>query len=43
MARLFVDTDKFADGEGPPIVEAFHSALKDLVRRTDLPKENSTS
>lgn len=33
MARLFVDTDKFADGEGPPIVEAFHSALKDLVRR----------
>ncbi|MGQ0699102.1 MAG: PEP-utilizing enzyme [Panacagrimonas sp.] len=32
MARLFVDTDKYADGEGPPIVEAFHSALKDLVR-----------
>lgn len=33
MARLFVDTDKYADSEGPPIVEAFHSALKDLVRR----------
>lgn len=33
MAKLFVDTDKYADGEGPPIVEAFHSALKDLVRR----------
>jgi phosphohistidine swiveling domain-containing protein len=33
MARLFVDTDKYADGEGPPIVDAFHSALKDLVRR----------
>lgn len=33
MARLFVDTDKYSDGEGPPIVEAFHSALKDLVRR----------
>lgn len=33
MARLFVDTDKFSDGEGPPIVEAFHSAMKDLVRR----------
>ena len=33
MARLFVDTDKFADSEGPPIVDAFHSALKDLVRR----------
>ena len=33
MARLFVDTDKYADGEGPPIVDALHSALKDLVRR----------
>ena len=33
MARLFVDTDKYSDGEGPPIVDAFHSALKDLVRR----------
>lgn len=33
MARLFVDTDKYADNEGPPLVEAFHSALKDLVRR----------
>lgn len=33
MARLFVDTDKFSDGEGPPIVDAYHSALKDLVRR----------
>lgn len=33
MAKLFVDTDKYADGEGPPVVEAFHSALKDLVRR----------
>ena len=33
MARLFVDTDKFSDGEGPPIVDAFHSAMKDLARR----------
>jgi hypothetical protein len=33
MAKLFADTDKYADGEGPPVVEAFHSALKDLVRR----------
>ena len=33
MARLFVDTDKYADGEGPPVVEAFHSAIKDLVRK----------
>jgi phosphohistidine swiveling domain-containing protein len=34
MARLFVDTDKYAQGEGdPPIVEAFNSAMKDLVRK----------
>ena len=33
MAKLFVDQDKYADGEGAPIVAAFHSALKDLVRR----------
>lgn len=33
MAQLFSDTDKYADGEGPPVVEAFHTALKDLVRR----------
>jgi phosphohistidine swiveling domain-containing protein len=33
LAKLYVDTDKFADGEGPPVVEAFNTALKDLVRR----------
>lgn len=33
MANLYVDTDKFAQSEGPPVVEAFHSALKDLLRR----------
>ena len=33
MAKLYTDTDKFESNEGPPIVEAFHSALKDLVRR----------
>ncbi len=33
MAKLFADTDKYADGEGPPIIEAFHSGLKDLVRK----------
>lgn len=32
MAKLFVDMDKYSDGDGPPIVAAFHSALKDLVR-----------
>src|ERR1700742_4575719 len=33
MAKLFVDTDKYADGEGPPVVDAYNSALKALVRR----------
>jgi len=33
MAKLYTDTDKFESNDGPPIVEAFHSALKDLVRR----------
>ena len=33
MAKLYVDTNKYDDGEGPPIVDAFHSAVKDLVRR----------
>jgi hypothetical protein len=33
MARLYVDTNKYDDGDGPPVVEAFNSTLKDLVRR----------
>ncbi|MCM2311125.1 MAG: PEP-utilizing enzyme [Steroidobacteraceae bacterium] len=33
MTNLYVDTDKYADGEGPPVVDAFNSALKDIVRR----------
>lgn len=33
MAILFSDTNKYDDGEGPTIVEAYHSAIKDLVRR----------
>jgi hypothetical protein len=33
MAKLYTDTDKFESSDGPPIVEAFHSALKDLVRQ----------
>lgn len=32
MAKLYTDTDKFESHEGPVIVEAFHSAIKDLVR-----------
>jgi phosphohistidine swiveling domain-containing protein len=30
--KLYTDTDKFESHEGPVVVEAFHSALKDLVR-----------
>lgn len=33
MAKLYTDTDKFESSEGPPLVEAFHSATKDLVRQ----------
>ncbi|KRF20124.1 hypothetical protein ASG90_19415 [Nocardioides sp. Soil797] len=32
MVKLYTDTDKFESHEGPVVVEAFHSALKDLVR-----------
>lgn len=33
MATLFSDTNKYDDGEGPPIVEAYHSAIKNLIRQ----------
>jgi PEP-utilising enzyme, mobile domain len=33
MARLLSDTDKFGDQCSTPVVEAFHLAIKDLVRR----------
>lgn len=32
MVKLYTDTDKFESHEGPIVVEAFHSAIKDLVR-----------
>ncbi len=32
MAKLYVDTDKYGDQANSPVVEAFHSAIKDLVR-----------
>lgn len=32
MAQLYTDTDKFESSEGPAVVEAFHSAIKDLIR-----------
>jgi phosphohistidine swiveling domain-containing protein len=33
MARLYVDSDKFGSGNRSATVEAFHNAVKDLVRR----------
>lgn len=33
MAKLYVDSDKYGDRAKFPTVEAFHSAIKDLVRR----------
>lgn len=33
MARLYVDSDRFGGQPASPIVEAFHSGIKDLVRR----------
>lgn len=32
MANLYVDSDKFGDQAMSPTVEAFHSAIKDIVR-----------
>ena len=33
MASLHGDTNKYEDGEGAPILEAYHSATKALMRR----------
>ncbi len=33
MAKLYVDNDKFGYQSASPTVEAFHSAIKDIVRR----------
>ncbi|TDK45707.1 PEP-utilizing enzyme [Antarcticimicrobium luteum] len=33
MAKLYVDSDKFGEANASPTVEAFHAAVKDLVRR----------
>lgn len=32
MTKLYTDTNKFEDGDGPPLVEAFNNVLKDLIR-----------
>jgi len=33
MAKLYVDVDKYGDEHASPVVEAFHSAIRDLVRK----------
>jgi hypothetical protein len=33
LAKLYVDSDKYGDHSASPIVDAFHNAIKDLVRR----------
>ncbi|MBL6752207.1 MAG: hypothetical protein ISP90_16935 [Nevskia sp.] len=33
MAKLYLDSNKYETAEEPLVVEAFHSAVKDLVRR----------
>lgn len=32
MSKLYTDKNKFEDGDGPPVVEAFNNVLKDLMR-----------
>ena len=33
MARLYIDSDKYGEGAASAVVDAYHSAIKDLVRR----------
>jgi hypothetical protein len=33
MAKLYVDNDKYGDPPASPVVEAYHNAIKDLIRR----------
>ena len=33
MAKLYIDNDKYAGPPASPVVEAFHNAIRDLVRR----------
>lgn len=33
MAKLYGDTDKYGEQNSTPVVEAFHTAVRDLVRR----------
>jgi phosphohistidine swiveling domain-containing protein len=33
MARLYIDSDKYGEGAASAVVDAYHSAIKDLIRR----------
>ena len=33
MAKLYIDNDKYGDPPASPVVDAYHSAIKDLIRR----------
>ena len=33
MARLYIDNDKYGEQAASAVVDAYHSAIKDLVRR----------
>jgi hypothetical protein len=33
MAKLYVDNDKYGDQPASPVVEAYHNAIKDMIRR----------
>jgi PEP-utilising enzyme, mobile domain len=33
MAKLYIDSDKYGEQPTSPLVEAYHSAIKDLIRR----------
>lgn len=41
MASLYLDSNKYEDGEGAPILEAYHSATKALVRKKLLESKQS--
>jgi hypothetical protein len=33
MAKLLIDNDKYGDQPGSPVVDAYHGAIKDLIRK----------
>jgi hypothetical protein len=33
LAKLYVDSDKYGDAPASAVVEAYHNAIKDLIRQ----------